>query len=207
MPGVASAHASPPLTLTPLQPGVFTVAGVFTPAQCHELVERAERLGFEAASVRTPNGPQMMPLVRNNDRVVFTDEALAAEVWQRLHPVVPPLDGERPGGIDAQWRFYRYVPGQRFKRHKDGAVMHTGGLRSKLSLLIYLNDDCEGGATVFPPLREAPAGALPLAVTPRTGQALLFRHELWHEGTPVLQGRKYVLRSDVLYGPLPSDAP
>ena len=43
------------------------------------------------------------------------------------------------------------------------------------------------------------AGPPALVVAPRTGQALLFRHALWHEGTPVLRGCKYVLRSDVLY--------
>ena len=37
------------------------------------------------------------------------------------------------------------------------------------------------------------------AVMPATGTALLFRHERWHEGTPVVIGAKYVLRSDVFY--------
>jgi hypothetical protein len=32
--------------------------------------------------------------------------------------------------------------------------------------------------------------------------ALIFKHELFHEGTEVKSGKKYVLRSDVMYGPV-----
>jgi hypothetical protein len=32
--------------------------------------------------------------------------------------------------------------------------------------------------------------------------ALVFIHELLHEGAPVIKGRKYVLRSDVMFNPL-----
>jgi hypothetical protein len=36
-------------------------------------------------------------------------------------------------------------------------------------------------------------------VKPKPGMTLVFQHELWHEGAPVTRGRKYVLRTDVLY--------
>jgi hypothetical protein len=39
-------------------------------------------------------------------------------------------------------------------------------------------------------------------VTPETGLGLLFDHYLLHEGAAVTSGRKYVLRSDVIYGPV-----
>lgn len=37
------------------------------------------------------------------------------------------------------------------------------------------------------------------SVTPRTGRALLFRHDLLHEGAPLLEGTKYILRTELLY--------
>jgi hypothetical protein len=36
-------------------------------------------------------------------------------------------------------------------------------------------------------------------IVPAQGLALFFTHHLAHKGQPVLEGRKYVLRTDVMY--------
>jgi hypothetical protein len=54
-----------------------------------------------------------------------------------------------------------------------------------------LSADFSGGETAF---QET-------VIKPELGLALLFRHELFHEGRPVIAGVKYVLRSDVMFGP------
>ena len=180
---------------------IFTVSEVFGPDECLDLVARAESIGFEAASVRTSSGPQMMTHIRNNDRVAFNDLQLASTMWERIRAFLPALDGQNACGVDSQLKIYRYFPGQRFKRHKDGAVTNELGQTSKLSYLIYLNDDCDGGSTTFLENRDVNGAReeIEITVTPATGKALLFRHERWHEGTPVVAGVKYVLRSDVFY--------
>jgi hypothetical protein len=38
-----------------------------------------------------------------------------------------------------------------------------------------------------------------IEIKPRTGDVLMFRHELWHEGRPIQSGEKYVLRTDLFY--------
>jgi predicted 2-oxoglutarate/Fe(II)-dependent dioxygenase YbiX len=181
---------------------LFTVSDVFSREECTALIARAESIGFEAASVRTSHGPQMMTNVRNNDRVVVHDVALADQMWQRIEPFLPIIDDCVPCGVDSQLRLYRYVPGQQFKRHKDGAVTNDSGHTSRLSYLIYLNDDCDGGSTNFRDYHEANGmrEKVEIVVKPVMGSALLFRHERWHEGTPVTAGSKYVLRTDVFYG-------
>ena len=184
-----------------IDPDIFRIANLFTRDECLRLIDLAESIGFEAASVRTASGPKMMSHIRNNDRVVLNDPELAGEMWSRVAAYLPMLDGCLPTGVDSQLRFYRYVPGQEFKRHKDGAVTNEEGETSKLSYLVYLNDDCEGGATSFRDYREV-AGKrekIEQIVNPTIGSALLFRHERWHEGTPVTVGVKYVLRTDVFY--------
>ena len=40
-------------------------------------------------------------------------------------------------------------------------------------------------------------------MTPERGKALVFYHRQLHEGMPVVRGRKYVLRTDVMYRPPP----
>jgi predicted 2-oxoglutarate/Fe(II)-dependent dioxygenase YbiX len=189
------------LIATTIDDGIFTINAVFSPVECLELIDRAEAIGFEAATVRSADGPMMMAKIRNNDRVVIEDGRLANQMWQRIEHLLPELDSSIPCGVDSQLRFYRYYPGQQFRRHKDGAVTNSRGEISKLSYMIYLNDDCEGGDTAF---REYYAidgisKKIEFIVTPKVGMALLFRHELRHEGTPVTAGVKYVLRSDVFY--------
>ncbi|MFO1066099.1 MAG: 2OG-Fe(II) oxygenase [Pirellulales bacterium] len=174
---------------------------MFGPDECRDLIARAEMIGFEAASVRTSAGPQMMTNIRNNDRVVFNDHLLAHEMWFRIRPFLPTLDDQIACGVDPQIRIYRYFPGQQFKRHKDGAVTNDKGQTSKLTYLIYLNDDCDGGSTSFREYRDTNGTRerIEYNVVPQTGSALLFRHERWHEGTSVQNGVKYVLRSDIFY--------
>jgi prolyl 4-hydroxylase len=59
--------------------------------------------------------------------------------------------------------------------------------------MVYLNEACEGGETNF--LIEN------ISVEPKTGMALIFDHQLFHEGAAVTSGRKYVLRSDIMFEP------
>jgi len=67
--------------------------------------------------------------------------------------------------------------------------------------MVYLNDDFEGGRTEFNLRRHG--GVLNddplLVVTPRTGTLLVFTHPILHQGAEVTKGRKYVLRSDVMF--------
>ena len=181
-------------------PDVFTVDAVFSFVECQELIARAESIGFEAASVRTTNGPQMMTKIRNNDRVVFQDESLANEMLDRIASVLPSLDGQIPVAVDSNLRFYRYFPGQKFNRHKDGSVTNEKGETSKLSYLVYLNR-CDGGDTIFREYIEIDGNRVKkeIRIGPKPGTALLFRHKRWHEGSQVATGVKYVLRSDIFY--------
>ena len=184
-----------------IDPDVFTIAGVLTADECCALIDRAESIGFDAASVRTHSGPKMMTNIRNNDRVNLDDPDLADLMWTRIASTLPTLDDQRPIGVDHHLRFYRYEPGQEFKRHKDGAVTNDDGCTSKLSYLIYLNGDFDGGATTFRDYvgKGETRRKIEHVVTPVAGSALLFRHERWHEGSALTSGRKYVLRSDVFY--------
>ena len=171
---------------------VFTLVGLLTAAECEALIAEAEARGFKPAGVRTADGGQKsMAHVRNNERVVFESPQWVDTLWQRLRAAeLPALDNEIPAGLPRALRFYKYGPGQRFRMHKDGPWSEDGR-SSKLTLLVYLNDGFVGGDTAFRGFR----------VEPRVGDALLFVHDTWHEGSAVEQGVKYALRSDVMYAP------
>lgn len=168
---------------------VFSIPDFLTPNECQNLIALAEARGFEAAAVRTDTGQKMMTKVRNNQRVMFESSAWVDLLWTRLaQEYLPHVDEGIAAGLPKDLRFYKYIPGQRFKMHKDGPWSENG-LASKLTFLVYLNDDFAGGATDFRTFK----------IAPQTGMALLFVHDTWHEGEVVTEGVKFVLRSDVLY--------
>ena len=105
--------------------------------------------------------------------------------------VAKKFDGSKKRSYPGRPRvdFYRYDVGQQFDWHYDGCYERPNGERSWLTFMIYLNGDFDGGQTAF---ENA-------AVEPDTGMALFFVHQVLHKGQPVTNGRKYVLRSDVMY--------
>jgi hypothetical protein len=173
-------------------PGIFTIAGVLTPDECREYIDWSESHGYETAPVSLAGGAVVRSDIRNNARVMVDTPARAANVWARISADVPSvLEGRRAIGLNERLRFYRYGPGQRFAPHTDGCHRRPNGDESLLTLMIYLNGGARGGETRF---ENA-------TITPEAGLALIFDHYLLHEGVLVVEGQKYVLRSDVMYGP------
>lgn len=173
-----------------LTDSILEISGFLSPSECVELIGRSERLGFAEAGVATPVGAQMIKGIRNNYRLEYPEPALAEKLWQRARAHLPAEpDGAMPVGLFDLFRFYRYDVSERFNKHKDGSIQVSEQVASRWTFLLYLNDDFEGGETEFEDL----------TVVPKLGTALCFRHELRHKGCPVLKGRKYVLRTDVLY--------
>ena len=61
---------------------------------------------------------------------------------------------------------------------------------------IYLNEGFQGGATRFLSLQDESIG---FDVVPQAGSIILFQHDCHHEGSLLVHGRKYALRTDVMY--------
>ena len=150
----------------------------------------SERVGFGDAPISEVGGEIVRPEIRNNARVMIDDEKTASLLWDRIKANVPVfLNGRQARGVNERLRFYRYDPGQQFVAHVDGSFARSNGEQSLLTLMVYLNEAFEGGETIF---NEA-------KIKPQIGMALIFQHALMHEGAAVTSGRKYVLRSDVMY--------
>lgn len=132
----------------------------------------------------------------------FSTTRLWRVMCGRVKDFVPAeIEGCRATGLYEQFRFYRYDPGQRFKRHKDGALETERGERSRLTFLIYLNTKYEGGETVFSDYTFENGETITheIRIMPEVGLGLFFVHERKQEGSAVTGGRKYVMRTDVLY--------
>jgi len=172
--------------------------------ECAALIRRSEGFSYEIGSV----GGVIAEGVRNNERVLIDDTSLAEALFQRAAPWLPQeMDGRRVVRFNERWRFYRYLPGQTFQPHRDGSSPSLPTYeQSAVTFMIYLNHDMTGGETRFyTDAEQAMLGHPYLSVQPTTGAALVFVHSIWHEGAVVQSGKKYVLRTDVMYKPLLTD--
>lgn len=176
--------------------GIFLIHDFLSPEDCRRLIALSEEWGYEAATITTGDGFLLLREVRNNMRVIVDARVLAERLFARARPFLPPqVDGWHVRGLNERFRYYRYDVGQTFKPHYDGSYRRHPGEESRLTFMVYLNDDCEGGETKFYHDDETPR----VSIVPRRGAALVFVHEQLHEGAPVLRGRKYAVRTDVMY--------
>ncbi|MFC4633429.1 prolyl hydroxylase family protein [Dokdonia ponticola] len=177
-------------TIQTLTDTIWTIDQFLSDRECDDLILFSEQKGYSEADVGLKTGAKMMKNVRDNYRLIHEDIKLSADLWKiaiGTHPFI--VDGISPLGLNERFRFYRYEAGQRFKRHIDGRFKRNDTEESRITFMIYLNDNYIGGETRFNDV----------TIQPRKGRALFFIHEQKHESRPITDGVKYVLRSDVMY--------
>lgn len=193
---------------------IGAIDNFLTEEECLNWIDWGERLGFEEAKQRQT---QEMAF-RDNDRIEIQSDDIAQLMWLRLRPFVPEVLEAVNGGVprralgcSPRIRLYRYSKGQRFGQHVDGSRDEPSlGGRTHFTVLVYLNggerDTMErrvrGGETVFWKDRRGNPTTVALAFPPTRGVCLFHGHGdecMIHEGAPVEDGQKYVLRTDAVY--------
>jgi len=181
------------------------VPGMFTETECLSFIRHAQSRGYSKAS------PSYPPSYRNNGRLVVDDYEFAARVFQRVKDFLPQIVTDADGtkwklvGINERFRLCRYEAGQFFKIHRDGVYHRNSNVQSKLTFMVYLNDQAafEGGLTRFFETRD-PQSKVLASIAPVTGALIYFDHDLWHDGQELSGGEKFIMRSDILYERIPS---
>lgn len=111
-------------------------------------------------------------------------------MWEYLKGLVDVNIGNfRPLGINDMFRCYKYEPGHGFIKHRDQSFFVDKYETSFYTVMVYLNDEFEGGETKFDNC----------TVSPQKGMCLMFLHDLEHEGLKISKSQKYYLRTDVMY--------
>lgn len=204
-------------------PGAFQLQDVLSDAECEAFMALSERIGYiPDAAVSLPRA------IRHNDSVTWVvDEDTDGLIWRRVATLAQDWDGIFDGreavGLNARFRFYRYGQNDFFASHTDGdwpgsrvldELLVTNAYPDRYScmtVLIFLNDDFEGGATRFlvnaanpgqPARREDDIQTLDVR-TPR-GSVLCFPHgthplQCVHSSEPITAGTKYIIRTDLLF--------
>ena len=181
------------------QPVVAVLGGVLSNDECQQLIELARPRLARSTVVDPVSGVNAVADYRNSEGMFFSLEetSLISRLDRRLSVLMnaPLENGE---GLQV----LRYGPGGHTAPHFDFLLPTNRTNEESLArsgqristLIVYLNDVDEGGATVFP--------SLGLSVTPRRGNAVYFEYansrqqldgKSLHAGAPVVRGEKWAM--------------
>jgi len=202
----------------------FTLDNVLSGAECEEMIKET------VFGRRFRGGGRNFD--RNNQRCIIDSQERVDLIWERIKNYIPQTWGWgrcradwREGGagyprknyipqtwkshhvvgLNERMRFLKYSPGEYFKPHLDGSYETPDGKeRSFITIQLYLNEGFEGGNTTF----MSDGTSNNLGVVPKIGRILVFQHDILHEGSMLVKGAKYTMRTDVMYAvPDPAEEP
>ncbi|HMJ93562.1 MAG TPA: 2OG-Fe(II) oxygenase [Allosphingosinicella sp.] len=170
-------------------PHIARFTAFFTPEECLYLASAAAPMLEPSVVVDAATGRQVRDPVRTSDGIGFP--------WPLENPAIHALNrriAAASGTHVAQGeplQVLRYKPGDQYRTHYD-AIPGFANQRI-LTMIVWLNQDYEGGETFFPTPN--------LKLRGRTGDALLFRNagsdgrrdpDAAHSGLPVTAGQKWI---------------
>lgn len=159
----------------------------FSAQECHQIIENSKTL-FKRSLVTGDGKHQVASHRRTSESASLhnLDENLKEAIAEKCISLLESDDLSYNDFENLQCVSYQI--NQEFKAHFDAGK----GLKRLYTILVYLNDDIEGGETYFP--------LLDLMVKPKKGKAVMF-HNLekdgsidiysYHAGLPVRSGNKF----------------
>lgn len=196
------------VTHIPDLPGSVLINSFLSPYECSSLIENIYY--EEYIDTTFYKDEHQLDIQRISHRLMKDVPEFASQIFERLSPFLPqtfsvPIEDEFLGPFSkGTWllkeahdriSFLKYDVGGKFSLHRDVIFMKNENLRSFYTVLIYLNENYEGGNTIiYNENRE-----VLYEIVPKTGLAFVMPKRQMHEGCEVMHGTKHVLRVDVLY--------
>lgn len=186
--------------ITSHPPLSIVIENVWTLEECQTWIEDSESAGYGDVG-----GGQQLRIadVRNSKRSIIDDPVRAEQLWERIKGSVAMdhIANYSPLELNEWLRFLRYDPGEYFAPHLDGCYDRPddhdrAGDLSYVTVQIYLNEGFEGGSTRF---FDKNNDELYYDVVPKIWAVLLFDHRMLHSGEEVKSGRKYAVRTDIMF--------
>jgi prolyl 4-hydroxylase len=181
------------------QPALAVLGGVLSDDECQQLIELARPRLARSTVVDPLTGVNATADYRNSEGMFFRleESLLISRLDRRISRLMnaPVENGE---GLQV----LRYGPGGHSAPHFDFLLPSNTANEESLArsgqrmstLIVYLNDVAEGGATTFPEIG--------LSVTPRRSHAVYFEYansrqqldgKSLHAGSPVIEGEKWAM--------------
>ncbi len=185
-------------------PDIRKIPAFFSAEECEYLIEMATPLQQPSVVVHPSTGTFVQDPVRTSTAAAFpfiSENPFLHAINQRIAAATgTQYDQGEPLQV------LSYTVGQEYKPHSD-ALPGFHNQRVK-TMLVYLNEDFEGGATFFTKIGKAIRG--------QTGDAILFMNvdmqgkpdpAAVHAGRPVDKGRKFILSKWIRQYPLDLSGP
>lgn len=157
--------------------------------ECSEIIKQAETNGWGPSNINK--------LYAGNNRLNSKISANLGELFERIADYVPKkMNDLNISGISQQFGessllCYKYNVNDYFALHTDGVIVREDGAESVFSMVIYLNDDFEGGQTVFPEKS--------IEIQPETGKIIIFNSDEPHLSEMIKTGCKYIIETAIMY--------
>lgn len=164
---------------------IWTISNFLSDEECTKYIDQIN------------NPKEIIPFTNSGlfENNKYVDNKLAQTFYQRL--MLHNIDTVTPL-IKANKLIMtgKYEPSDAFGLHTDTGLFYDRKkkLKSRYTLLIYLNDNFEGGSTQFYTDRFKPT----FEIVPEKGKALLFDIDLWHQGKPLHSGNKYWIGCEII---------
>lgn len=214
---------------------LVTLDNILNDDDISKLLEKANSKGWkDSAPSGGGHGRTGNELPRTSKFCVLDNESeLAQKIFDTIKDYLPKTaDGISKDISGSGWnlsfimdrlKLYKYNVGNSFPEHFDykmkrSIVKYNGDRLSKYNqhsiytILVYLNDDFEGGCTGyyvndmdvhcrFSRDIDLKSGKKQHdhIIIPTKGKCVIQDQNLLHEGMPVIKGTKYILRCDVIY--------
>lgn len=172
-------------------PSFLTVVDdLFTPEECASLIETFKKGG--------PKSTQVDSEFAGYKCAALVDSVLASRVFEKVRHLIPPRFNV--ASASELFRFSEFEHGEEFHTHRDQASENrdSRGNRSAITVDVFLNgpDQFMGGSTDF--FQNNAGRTLRRSVLPHAGRAAIFDAQQFHCGCPIIRGRKYLLRADLM---------
>jgi len=177
------------LKVLSLQPRAFLVPNFLTDEEANHIVSLGSKRVKRSKTGSFGKAQDSETRTSRNTWIESTESEISARLYRRAAELANVT--EKVGFEDLQ--LVHYGVGHHYAPHYDWQATHTGSRYA--TLLLYLNDPLDGGATSFP------LAVPPMKVHPGKGSAVMFYNLLpdgnadihaLHSGMPVEEGEKWL---------------
>jgi Rps23 Pro-64 3,4-dihydroxylase Tpa1-like proline 4-hydroxylase len=162
------------------------IENVLTYDECNKLIQLSNDHNYQIINETT----------RLNQRTMIDDAIFASNLLKKLDIYIPKIYNNMIfDSINPRLRFLKYTKGDYFERHKDNSYYNNGKI-SLITILIYLNDNYNGGFTKFFTNIDDAKGQ---TIYPKVGMVCFADQQIGHEVPPLIDGIKYVIRTELMY--------